>query len=409
MIKSISSVNVVGQRVLLRAGFDVPLEKNVHTEEWQVADDARIKDALKTINYLRENKARLVIISHAGRPQGWEADKSLWPAAVKLGELLNLKTVKVSDKLPDYDVPHVYFLDADITERDFSELSRKIKPGDILFLENLRFYPQEGDNDETFIQTLAKFGDIYVNEAFSVSHRMEASTYGVALHMKSYAGISFTKEIESLSKVLRNPQKPLIILMGGAKIADKVETINNLAKHAQRILIGGAIANTFLKAKGYEIGKSAYASESVAKELERNFKNKIVLPFDVVVASSPDAYARCVPVSKIMPPDIILDIGPETIRKFSEYIKTARTLVWNGPFGLIESKKFAFGSESISRAFAARSKGRAFGVAGGGETLEVLDRAHVSQFIDHLSTGGGAMLEFLAGKKLPAIKALEHV
>lgn len=408
MIKSIKDVAVPGQRVLLRAGFDVPLAKNVHSETWEVADNARIKDSLKTISYLREGGAKLIILSHLDRPVAWEQAKSLWPVAVKLGELLNLKTVKILDKLPDYDVPHVYFLDSDITKQDHSGLSRKIKPGDILFLENLRFYPQESDNDESFIETLEKFGDIYVNEAFSVSHRMEASTYGLALRMRSYAGISFAKEIESLSKVLRNPKKPLVILMGGAKIADKVETINNLAKHAEYILIGGALANTFLKAKGYEIGKSAYASESVAKELERNFKDKIVLPLDAVVAHSATDAARCVPISKIMPDDIILDIGPETIRKFSEYIKIAKTLVWNGPFGLIESKRFTFGSESISRAFAAQSKGKAFGVAGGGETLEVLDNAHVAEFIDHVSTGGGAMLEFLAGKKLPAIKALDH-
>lgn len=408
MIKSISSIKVSGQRVLVRVGFDVPLERNIHSEDWVVADDARIKDALKTINFLLAQKAKVIILSHLDRPTSWDKDKSLWPAAVKLGQLLNLKTVKVTDKLPDYDIPHVYFLDTDITKRDYSALSKKLKPGDILFLENLRFYPGESGNDEKFIDELAKYGDIFVNEAFSVSHRIEASTYGIALKMKSFAGFSFTKEIESLSKVLKNPQKPLVILMGGAKIADKVETINNLAKHAQHILIGGALANTFLKAKGYEIGKSKYAEESLAKELERNFKEKIILPLDVVVASSVDDLARCVPISKITANDLIMDIGPETIRKFSEYVKTAKTLVWNGPFGLIEHKKFSFGSESMSRIFAAQSKGKAFGVAGGGETLEVLDRAKVSEFVDHVSTGGGAMLEFLAGKKLPAIKALDH-
>lgn len=407
MIKPITSVRVSGQRVVVRAGFDVPLKKNIQTEEWEVADDARIKDALPTLEYLLEAGARVVIISHLDRPEGWDGDKSLWPAAVTLGELLQVKTVRVEERLPDYAVPQLYFLPADITKHDYSDLTRAMRAGDILFLENLRFYPGEADNNDRFIQVLAKFGDLFVNEAFSVSHRLEASTYGIAWKMPAYAGISFAKELRNLGRILRQPVQPMVVLIGGAKIADKVETINNLARHASHILLGGVLANAFLRAKGYEVGQSKVAEVALARQLARNFQEKLVLPVDVVVAKSIEDLPRCVTVDKILPSDMIFDVGPETIRKFAEYIKTAQTLVWNGPFGMIEVKKYAFGTESLARIFAARSQGRAYGVAGGGETVEAFDAAGASPFVDHMSTGGGAMLEFLAGKKLPAIKALE--
>lgn len=393
--------------MIVRVGFDVPLKKNIHTEKLEVADDARIRDALQTIRHLIREGAKVVIVSHLNRPEGWQMDKSLWPAAEKLGELLGMKTVKVSDELPDYNVPHIYFLDTDITQKDYSDLSKKIKPSDILFLENIRFYAGEENNDEQFVKTLASFGEIFVNEAFSMSHRMEASTYGLALKLKSYAGISFLKEISSLSKVLRNPEKPLVILMGGAKISDKVGTIHNLAQHASYILVGGELANSFLKARGFNIGLSKFDNLAVAKELERNYKEKIILPVDVVVAKSPNDQAEALPVSKVRSNQMILDIGPETIRQFATYLKSAKTLIWNGPLGLIEYPKFSFGSRSLAYVFASQARGKAYGVAGGGETVEVLDQAKVSEFLDHVSTGGGAMLEFLAGKKLPAIKALE--
>ncbi|OGE81433.1 MAG: phosphoglycerate kinase [Candidatus Doudnabacteria bacterium RIFCSPLOWO2_02_FULL_48_8] len=405
MIKSITSVKVQGRRVIVRVGFDVPLKKNIHTEEWEAADDTRIKDALRTIEYLIQNQAKVTLISHLGRPEGRQADKSLWPAAKRLGEFLGMKVVKISSELPHYPIPHIYFLTEDITKHDYSKLP--IPNGSILFLENLRFYAGEEENDPEFIQTLAKFGELYVNEAFSVSHRVSASTYGLAVKLKSYCGIAFEREIKALYRLLRNPTKPMVILIGGLKISDKVESMRNLLKGASHILLGGAIANTFLKAKGYEIGKSKFADESLAKELTRNFKEKIILPVDVVVAHSLEDTPHNAAVSKVMPEDIILDIGPETIRKFSEYVKNAVTLVWNGPFGMIEIKRYAFGSESMARVFAGRSKGPAYGVAGGGETLEVLNSAKVTQFVDHVSTGGGAMLEFLSGKKLPAIKVLE--
>jgi 3-phosphoglycerate kinase len=406
MIKTITSVKVSGRRVILRAGFDVPLKKNVHTENWEVADDNRIKDVLPTLKYLIEQKAKIILISHLDRPDGWQKDKSLWPAAEKLGELIGYKVVKVENKLPDYKVAHVNFLSGDITKHDYAKLSQDLPQSSILFLENLRFYKGEEDNSEEFIELLASFGDVYVNEAFSVAHRKEASTFGLAKKLPAYAGISFAKEIQSLQKIVKNPQTPLVVMIGGAKIDDKVETIHNLAKHASQILVGGAVASSFLKALGYEVGKSKVSDIAVAKELVRHYKDKIVLPVDVVVADSNDR-PKAVKIDKVRANEAIFDIGPETIKKFSLIIKQAKTLVWNGPFGKFENPKFAHGGKALAQIFAARSKGKAFGLIGGGETVELFDQAKVSEFVDHVSTGGGAMLEFLAGKQLPAIRALE--
>ena len=409
MIKSIKSVKVENRRVVVRVGFDVPLKLNSHTEEYEVADENRIKDALPTLKYLIENKAKIVIISHLDRPEGmWLKEKSMWPVAQVLGRLLNYKVVKVSsNQLPNYPAAHINFLDADIRQNGFAELSRKLNPGDILFLENMRFYKGEEENSEEFVNALAEFGDLFVNEAFSVAHRKEASTYGIAQKLPSYAGFSLTKEIEALNKIIKHPNQPMVVVIGGAKIADKIDTIHKLADLAELVLVGGALANSFMKAKGYEIGKSKFSDLSLAKELLRNYKEKIVLPVDVVVGKSTEDHPRCVSIDKVRPGDTIFDVGPETIRKYSAMVKKAKTLVWNGPLGLIEYPKFAFGSLSVARMFAARAKGKAYGVVGGGETVEVVDQAKVSEFIDHVSTGGGAMLEFLAGKSLPAIKVLE--
>lgn len=394
--------------MILRAGFDVPLKKNIHTELWEVADDTRIKDALPTLKYLIRQKAKIILISHLDRPTGWKKEKSLWPTAEKLGELIGYKVVKIEKNLPGYKVPHINFLPDDITKHDYSDLSRDLPDGSILFLDNLRFYKGEEDNDPEFIGLLASYGDIYVNEAFSVAHRKEASIFGLAKKLPAYAGVSFAKEIEAFTKILRNPRKPFVILVGGIKIEDKVETIHSLAKEASNIIVGGGVANTFLKAQGYEVGKSKTSNLGVARELLRNYKDKIVLPVDVVVATSLDKRPRLVSIEKIRADDCIYDIGPQSVRKFAPIIKQAKTLVWNGPFGLFENPRYSFGSKAIAQVFAARSRGIAFGLIGGGETAEVVELAKVTEFIDHVSAGGGAMLEFLTGKTLPAIKALNH-
>jgi phosphoglycerate kinase len=407
MIKSITSVKVASRRVIVRAGFDVPLKKNGHTEKWEVADSTRIKDALPTLKYLIEQEARIIIMAHLGRPEGSDPTKSLWTVAENLGEFLDYKVIKIKDKLPGENSQTINFLTGDITKENYSGLSKQIPPGSILFLENLRFYPGEKKNDQKFIEILGSFGDIYVDEAFSNAHREDASMFGLAKKLPGYAGISFLKEIKSLERVIKNPAKPLVVMMGGIKIEDKVQTLNNLAKHASHIILGGGLANTFLKAKGFEIGKSKASNVALAKELLRNFKDKIILPVDVVVATNLEAKPRSVMAEKVGVEDMIFDIGPKSIRKFSGIVKEAKTLIWNGPFGLLENARYAHGSKAMAQVFASRSKGKAFGVVGGGETIEAVDQAKVVQFIDHVSTGGGAMLEFLAGKKLPAIKALE--
>lgn len=386
MIKPITSVKVSGRRVIVRAGFDVPLENG------KVLDDTRIRDILPTLNHLIKEKAKIVIIAHLGRPKGWDKSLSLAPVAQKLGEYVRSKIIFLAD---------------DITAQSLSGMSRDLADGSILFLENMRFYPGEETNDGKFIETLASFGDVYVNEAFSVAHRKEASTYGVAEKLPAYAGINFLKEVEVLGRIVRAPKTPFIFMVGGAKIEDKVEVIEFLSAQVNYVLVGGASANTFLKAQGFEVGKSKVSDVSAAQHILRTYKEKLVLPVDVVVAKDEQSEARVARLDQTQPDDIIYDIGPETIKKYSKYIKEASTLVWNGPFGLFENPKFAAGSKALAQVFASRSKGQAFGVIGGGETVELFDQAKVSGFIDHISTGGGAMLEFLAGKKLPAIKVLE--
>jgi len=412
MIKPITSIKVSGKRVVVRAGFDVQLKEGpgdrLQGTGWKVVDNTRIKDILPTLKYLIGQNARIVIISHLGRPEGWDTTKSMWPVAQELGGLLGYKTIKFSDRIPDYAIPHLNFLTRDITKKDYSSFSKQIKPGDILFLENVRFYKGEKENDKKFVKTLASFGDIFVDDAFSVVHRKEASTYGIAQELPSYAGVSLVAEIKSMDRLLRSPESPMVVIMGGAKVVDKAETIENLAKHADHILVGGSLGNSFLAAAGYETGKSRVADLALAKQLLRNYKTKIVLPVDAIVAKSMDDPARAVDVTKVRPNEEMFDIGPKTVRKFATYIKKAKTLVWNGPVGVIENRKFSFGSSGIATAFGARAKGPAYGVVGGGETIEVIDRAHIGQFIDHISTGGGAMLEYLAGKKLPGIEVLNR-
>jgi 3-phosphoglycerate kinase len=408
MIKPITSVDVKGRRVLLRAGLNVPLKKNAESEEWEVADDSRIRDVLDTIIYLIQNQSKVIIMAHLGRPDGWDKSKSLFPVAQKLGELIGYNVIKVENKLSDYPVPHINFLGADITVSDYSDLSEKLKNGDILFLENIRYYRQEKEHGEEFVETLAKFGEIYVNDSFSVDHRTDVSVFGVAQKLPSYGGVKLLKEISALNRILRNPKSPMIVMIGGTKISDKIDAIHNLIKNVDHVLIGGAPGNTFLKARGYEVGKSKVAEIEMAKELLRNYADKIVLPVDVVVDKSSGGRVKAVKVEQVAPSDVILDIGPMTIKKYAEYIKQAKTLVWSGPFGLIEKKPFDFGSISLSLIFASRAKGAAYGVVGGGETAEMIRMAKVSEFIDHISSGGGAMLQFLSGKSLPGIKVLEQ-
>lgn len=410
MIKSIATVKVKNLRVFVRAGFDVPLKLNKHTENYEVADDTRIKSALPTLRQLTQGGAKVIIGTHIGRPQGkWEQKTlSVWPVALKLGELLNSKTVKVTNTLPKHPASQVFFLNQNITAHDFSDLSRELRPGDIMILENLRFYPGEEKNDPKFSKTLATYAELFVNDAFSVSHRDEASLTGIAKLLPAYASLDLMEEIRAMDRVIMTPKQPMVVVMGGAKIEGKVETIRFLAEKAEKILIGGALANAFLVARGYEIGKSQVSNVPLAKELLRNFGAKLVLPKDMVVARDAHGEPRVATPEKIKPFETIFDIGPQSVRTFAECIKQAKTIVWNGPLGLIEEERFSFGSKSIARVIASVTKRKAFGVVGGGETIEVLNMAKMTEYIDHVSMGGGAMLEYLAGKKLPGIKALDN-
>lgn len=407
-MKSIEDLEVQNKTVLVRTGFDVPIEQG------RIKDDFRISVALPTLDHLVRQKAKIIVITHLGRPRGWDPSLSLAPVAALLAELLHRKFVEISQdakRLPAYTIPHLYFFKGDFLQADRAALLSALEPGDIAVLENLRFYPGETENDENFARSLASFGEAYVNEAFSNSHREHASMTTLPRLLPAGAGFQIFKEVQSLSRVLVHPKKPLVVLMGGIKLADKAAGLKNLAKLADAVLLGGALANLFLKVRGFEIGKSAASEkneEAMARELWRDFKEKIKLPIDVVVSTSQEGTAECVKLDKVKPHQMILDIGPTTIREYSGFLKQGRTLIWSGPLGFFEKKPFSHGTYALARLFASRTRGLAFGVAGGGETLEVIKNLDMASQIDHVSCGGGAMLEFLAGKTLPGLEVLKN-
>ncbi|MDP3993498.1 MAG: phosphoglycerate kinase [Candidatus Doudnabacteria bacterium] len=395
-----------GARILVRAGFDVPVERG------QVQDDFRIRGALPTLDFLVGKDATPIIICHLGRPSGWDENSSIEPVAKKLAEVWKRKFIIVDEKvkqLPDYPIPHLYFFKIDILKHDFKKLLDQMRAKDAAIFENLRFYEGEEANDPEFAKKLASFGRAYVNEAFSASHRKHASIDAITKFLPAVAGFEFAKEISALGRVLVNPKKPVVIMMGGIKLSDKAPAVSNLAKLSDHILLGGGLASLFFKIRGFNVGKSVLAEvgeEKVASEIWRNHKDKIKLPLDVVVSTAKDGEPECVLPHQIKPHQMILDIGPKTIQEYSKYIKEAKTLVWNGPMGYFESKQFSHGTFALARLFASRTKTSVFGLVGGGETLEVIRRGHLDQYIDHVSSGGGAMLDFLAGRDFPGLEAL---
>lgn len=390
---SISDLELAGKRIFVRVDFNVPL-----SDSGEISDDTRIRQTLPTLEYALRRGARLVLASHLGRPKGKPNPKmSLAPVAVHLGKLLNRPVVFASDCVgPEAENP-----------------AAGLKDGEVLLLENLRFHPEEEANNEGFSRQLARLGEGYVNDAFGSAHRAHASTVGMTRFFPQAAtGFLMEKELTYLTKATSSPERPYVALLGGAKVSDKIEVIQNLLPLVDALLIGGAMAYTFLRAKGMEVGKSLVEEDklevarSVLAEAEQK-KYRLELPVDHVVAQKPEAGAATRVVDGTatpIPPDSMgLDIGPETVRQFAAEIARARTVVWNGPMGVFEVEPFAQGTVAIAQALAAM-KGTS--IVGGGDSIAALARAGVEAKITHICTGGGASLEFLAGKKLPGVEAL---
>ncbi|HBQ29341.1 phosphoglycerate kinase [Peptococcaceae bacterium SCADC1_2_3] len=387
--KTVRDIEITGKRVLVRVDFNVPIENG------KVTDDTRIKEALPTIRYLRENKAKIILISHLGRPKGKINEKyRLTPVAQRLQELLGVTVLKIDDCLGDKPAAAV----------------KAMQPGEVILLENVRFYPEEEKNDPAFAQKLSLLADVYVNDAFGAVHRAHASTEGVAHFLPAVMGFLMEKEVKALTKILTVPERPFAAILGGVKVSDKIGVVKNLLGKVDVLLVGGGLANTFLKAQGYEVGKSPVEEDKIktAGEIFALAKSrgvKIILPVDVVVVSEGEAAdkIKIVKVDEIPADGQVFDLGPESIKIFKEVLQGAKTVFWNGPLGVFEQKIFAEGTLTIARAIAENDL---TSVIGGGDTLAAVSKAGVAQKITHLSTGGGASLEFLEGKVLPGLAAL---
>jgi len=391
MKKTIADIDVRGKRILLRVDFNVPLDP----DSGRVLDDTRIRAALPTIEYLRERGARLILCSHLGRPKGVDDSLRLAPVARRLSELLG-SPVKTTD---DCEGPQV------------EEAAQAVGPGDVLLLENLRFHPEEEANDPDFAWVLASLADLYVNDAFGTAHRAHASTAGVATYLPAVAGFLMEKELTFLGKALASPDRPFAAVIGGAKISTKMGVLENLLQKVDRLLIGGGMACTFLKAEGFEVGQSLLEEghvETARQIMERASQRglMLLLPSDVIVSDRFEADARHQQVSvKEIPLDWqIMDIGEKTTEAFVDALRGCKTVLWNGPVGVIEFEPFSRGSHRLAEAIAGLD---ATTIVGGGETVAVVERLGLEDKFSHVSTGGGAALEFLEGRELPGVAALE--
>jgi phosphoglycerate kinase len=404
-----NSSKLKDKRVFLRLDF------NEEVDHGKLLDDFRLRSVVPTVELLLKQNCRVVIGSHMGRPEGKKDKKySLLPAARHFAQLLGRQFVESADHIPTNAAGKVVFFTGDITEHEMREKVASSDGADLIILENLRFYKGEEDNGVLFSEQLASMADVYVNDAFAVCHRKAASVAGITKHLPSYGGLLLEKEIAALNHVMNKPRSPFVLVMGGIKISDKQNTLQNLGRKADYILLGGGLANLMLKVQGYEIGLSKSednpATRKVADFILKNFKSKIVLPRDVVVAKSltRKSTIKVVPSYQVKKDDIIFDIGPQAILDFAGYIKKAKTVVWNGPLGHFEVKPFHTATMALARVLGGVASRTAFGVVGGGETVTAVERSHQAPHIDHVSTGGGAMLEYLAGTKLPALQALEE-
>lgn len=416
-----SPTDITGKRIIVRVDFNVPLEQNGDT--WRVSDNRRLQAVLPTLRFLLENQAKIILLSHLGRPEGkgFEKEYSLAPIASHLQGLLSSPV----QFCPAWRGP------------ELSAAAQALQAGQVLLAENLRFDAGEEANDPTFVTELASCGEVYINDAFSVSHRAHASVVGLAEKMPSFAGLALNSEVQALSAVRDNPQRPLVVVIGGAKISDKVEAVVNLAHLADVVLIGGGIANNFLKADGLEIHKS-YVQDApadlkkkgvdyihVAQDLLDQMKTehvwlndyiplpKILYPLDVVAAASPDSTDTQVidltHDSADTPDDqelMYLDIGPKTVKLFSEIIATGKTIFWNGPMGMFEQELFAPGTQGVAQAIAHAATAGAQTILGGGDTIAAINQVGLANSYSYVSAAGGASLEFLAGKELPGVQVL---
>lgn len=389
----IDEAEITNKRVLLRVDFNVSLSLDHLT----IADDARIRQALPTIQHLLKGKNRLIIISHLDRPQGRDPKLSLKIVADHLHTLL-----------PDYTIS---LIDDFLNETDKARIAEQ-KENEILMLENIRFYPQEKINDGQFAKSLASLADCYVNDAFGVSHRTDASIVGIPQYLQSYGGLLLKKEVEMISKVINNPKKPVVAIIGGSKISTKLTLLGRLMEIADYLLIGGGLANTFFCAQGINIGKSVCEYNEVENARKLLFlaaqkKTSIVLPSDVVESDNLDGInaGSVKRINKIEPDGYILDIGPQTEALFASIIMKAKTIIWNGPVGYIENPTYGRGSDFIY--YSITQNRDAISIVGGGDTLAVISRKEYLDKITHISTGGGAMLEFIEKGTLPGIEALK--
>lgn len=386
--KTVADTPCDGKRVFVRVDFNVPLDSAGH-----ITDDRRIREALPTIRYLVDRNARVILASHLGRPGGQpNSAYSLRPVATRLGELL---------AQPVTFVPETIGPAAEATVRT-------LRPGQVALLENLRFFPGEEKNDPAFSEQLAKLADLYVNDAFGTAHRAHASTEGITKFLPSVSGFLMKKELRALGDALETPRRPLIAVIGGAKISSKIGVLQNLLPRVDALLIGGGMANTFLKAGGLEIGQSLVENDQLelAKHIVASAGPKLVLPCDVVVADKAESNAltEVVAANRVPTDRMILDIGPRTAECFRHIIQTAGTVIWNGPLGLAEIPAFAQGTRATAKALA---ESPAISVVGGGDLVAALERFGLTDRMSHVSTGGGASLEFLEGKVLPGVAALE--
>lgn len=393
--KTLKDLDVKGKKVLVRVDFNVPLSKE---DRSKIADDSRIRAALPTIDYLLENGAKVILISHLGRPGG-EANQEF--------------TLKpVANWLSNHYGEKFEFLAAgEVVNEDIKEKVNELKDSELALLENTRFVAGETKNDEAFAKELASLADLYVNDAFGTSHRAHASNVGVASILPSAVGLLIEKEIDVMGKALENPEHPFLSILGGAKVSDKIGVIENLITKVDTILIGGGMAYTFLKAQGKEIGKSLLEEDKMdlsLELLERAKENnvEILLPIDVVIADdiAPGVETEIVDIDNIPADKEALDIGPKTAEIYAEKIKNAKTVVWNGPMGVFEIKEFSNGTNKVAHALA---EADATTIVGGGDSALAIEMADLKDKITHVSTGGGASLEFLEGKDLPGISAIE--